>query len=259
MLAGIYASQMMRVSVPAPVPPYFPLLWWDGLDATTFTLSGSDVESWISKGANTATLTPRNAPRCQKIVDGVFFPNSPTTQDSTPAGLVANFGAGVDDDAGSSWTTFVVASGVVDKSSGQSLITRRADNLPDSSANYDLSVLVTTTDSAYSQIRNTGLVQQPAATSSGFDWTSKFSLMSKFGATTATVDIDRGVATGSITRTYFNTNMSYVYLGINVPGSGLYPSAGLRGNIHEVLVYNIELSAPDIVAVNSYLTTKWAL
>lgn len=249
-IIGHHGVMMTRASSAAPELPFLPLVWLDGADAATFTLSGTDVESWANKGTAGGDFTPLDTPRCSRISDGVNI-NNGVTSSAAPAALTRPI---YSDSNGSAWTYFLVTSDIGDMRFSrfmnfdpggifryQTLSANNTGALIESSSNYSF-------------VASTGV---------GFDWNKKNVVMGKFSGSSpfpADVDINNGeyVNTGSGSGT--NSNFANQFcVGASRNSNGAPYGCVNNGNVHEVVAYNSALSAPDIAAVHAYLSAKWGL
>ena len=253
---------------PVPIPPFFPFIWLDGLDASTFTLFGTAVNGWQNKGTGGGTFTKPYATTraCSRTPDGVNFDNANHVNGAVPNDLSAVLECSMPLAAAPNWTYFAVISNITSVFEYRTVLSRRA--------------VGTTKYHSMSLQRQTGqpdelvTIQNDIAGNSGraralsptaLNWTAKQQVTSVFGSATLTATLNSVPVTG--TAAVGNPRDTIV-------GSSLLTLGGQRktvptvydtfinsfkGYIHEVIAYNSALSAPDIASVNTYLSNRWGL
>lgn len=240
---------------PPPELAEVPYIWFDASDPSTFTLDGSDVDGWESKGDYVFTITPLNAAKPTKVGDSVFFDNDTSAVGVSPAMLYGgDFPPG---DNGYYWTHFVVISEVIEGSRGQMPAARGISST--SSGNYDYTYLLTT-DSTYATGFRNGAVNGNAIVAGPSNFNSKRLLRSDFTPTGLGIDIDGGQYLNFSEVSISHTSLlDRMFIGGERKSSSLYPAAAFGGKVHEVLMYNRVLSTAEINEVNAYLNYKWGI
>lgn len=225
-------------------------VWLDAADASTITLSGSNVTSWGDKsgnGINAVQSTLANAP----VLSAASLNGLPTIRFNGSAGTQIRLDTPAFDFGTSQRTAFFVIKNTgpdVGASSNPIWFWPRAGNGTNS---LSITSWITTA------VQGTAFMITTTQSKTNYLMASYL-----FGRTSAIEQLFiNGDSAGTATKTaggssYSNATSGYAFGG--TPGD---PSAQyfFDGNIAEVLMFNNALSVPDQQKVEGYLAWKWGM
>lgn len=223
-------------------------VWLDAADASTITLSGSNVTSWGDKsgnGINAVQSTLANAP----VLSAASLNGLPTIRFNGNAGTQIRLDTPAFDFGTSQRTLFVVIKNTGPDTGAASLPMLFWPRAGNGTNSLSIASWITTA------VQGTALMITTTQSKTNYLVASYL-----FGRTSAIEQLFvNGSSVGTATKTvggssYSNATSGYAFGGI--PGD---PSAQyfFDGNIAEVLMFNNALSVPDQQKVEGYLAWKW--
>lgn len=254
-LISVISGESNIDATPPIAIPEVPYIWFDASDNSTFTLSGSDVDGWQSKGNYVFTISPLNVVKPQKVGNSVFFDNDPNAVGVSPAMLYGGDFPVADN--GFYWTHFVVISEVVSGSMYQVPVARGVSSASSTSYHY---TGLRTSDSVYYTLFRNNTVSNSALVTGPADFSPMRLLRSDFTDTGVGIDLN-----GSEYSNFLAANISgqafldRMFIGGERKSSVNFNANAFAGKVHEVLLYNRALTPHEISNVNAYLNSKWSI
>jgi hypothetical protein len=266
---GIYASQISGHLAPPPPPVSGYSLWLDAADTTTISVSGTAVTQWNDKSANALTFTqstsylrPLSGVTTQNSLNVIDFDGSDDFLNSTAATSAWKY---LSD--GTQHTMFLVT-----KCTDINLYPLIFGNI--NSANVGTSGLgiraASGTNATISTYINNGsggtgvVVYTDGGSYTQSNWayfTGRMKPSDGTPANRAITQVNQATATNNNTsnKTPSSSNPNYTLTIGGVRNNSGDMANLLKGSIGEILIYSSYLNDSEVLSIQQYFASKWAI